>query len=235
MLTVGSLFSGIGGLDLGLERAGMRVIWQCESDPFCRRVLVRHWPDITCYDDVRNVGDDTPRADLICGGFPCQPFSQAGARAVENDARYLWPEFARIIRVLQPRFVLLENVAGLLERGFGAVLGDLAACGYDAEWTSLPAAAFGAPQRRWRVFVVAYPHCNKLDECHRELQVFGKSPLWDYADGLALAQHRASEAAARVCGMDDGVPDRTHRNRALGNAVVPQVAEWIGRRILEAL
>lgn len=162
MLTVGSLFSGIGGLELGLERAGMQVIWQVEKDPYCLKVLARHWPNVERYEDVKEVGrHNLQPVDLICGGFPCQDVSLAGKRAgLQGERTTLWREFARIIRELRPRWVLAENVPGLLssDKGmfFGQVLRDLAACGYDAEWQVLPAAAFGAPHKRDRVFIVAY-------------------------------------------------------------------------------
>ena len=108
-MKVGSLFSGIGGIDLGLERAGMEVRWQCEIDPYCRKVLKKHWPDIPCYDDVRNLPDDIEPVDLICGGYPCQPFSLAGARRGGDDPRHLWPAFASTLRLLRPEWALLEN------------------------------------------------------------------------------------------------------------------------------
>jgi DNA (cytosine-5)-methyltransferase 1 len=138
MLTFGSLFAGIGGFDLGLERAGLVCQWQVEIDPFCRKVLEKHWPQVKRYDDVRTVGAGTLEAvDLVCGGFPCQPHSLAGRRQGSADERDLWPEFARVIRELGPRWVLAENVPGLLSidagRVFGNILQDLAACGYDTE------------------------------------------------------------------------------------------------------
>jgi DNA (cytosine-5)-methyltransferase 1 len=157
-LTVGSLFSGIGGLDLGLERAGMHVIWQSEIDPYASSVLAKHWPDVPNLGDITKVDWDGIEApDLVCGGFPCQPVSEAGRRLAQDDERWLWPELARCVRHLRPRYVLVENVPGLLVRGMGDVLGDLADLGYDAEWESIPAAAVGAPHLRWRVFIVAYP------------------------------------------------------------------------------
>lgn len=156
----GSLFTGIGGLDLGLERAGMSCAFQAERDPHCLKVLARHWPNVPRFTDVREVTHAAGPVELVAGGFPCQPHSIAGKRQASADDRDLWPEFARIIRELEPKWVLAENVPGLLssERGrfFGTVLRDLATLGYDAEWESLPAAAFGAPHLRWRVFLVAY-------------------------------------------------------------------------------
>ena len=104
-----SLFSGIGGIDLGLERAGMRVVWQCESDPFCQRVLRKHWPDMPLHDDIRTFVAPE-RVDLLAGGFPCQPVSLVGFRRGVSDERWLWPEFLRVIRLVRPRYVFLENV-----------------------------------------------------------------------------------------------------------------------------
>jgi DNA (cytosine-5)-methyltransferase 1 len=156
-VNVGSLFSGIGGLDLGLERAGMNVVWQSEIDPYACRVLAKHWPHVPNLGDVTTIDWSTvERPDLICGGYPCQPFSLAGVRRGEDDPRHLWPHFRDAIRHLRPRFALLENVPGHLSLGFGRVLGDLAELGYDCEWDCIPAAAVGAPHLRYRVFVVAY-------------------------------------------------------------------------------
>jgi len=155
-LTGGSLFSGIGGLDKGLEQAGVCIQWQCESDEFSRRVLAKHWPDVPCYLDVKEIDHDTPKVDILFGGFPCQPVSTAGRRKVRDDPRWLWPEFARAIAVLRPRYVFVENVAGLRTAGMGFVLASLATLGYDAEWDGISAAGVGAPHLRERVFIVAY-------------------------------------------------------------------------------
>lgn len=160
-MRIGSLFSGIGGLELGLESAtGGRVLWQVERDAFCRSVLAKHWPDATRFDDVCTVGAGLAPVDLICGGFPCQPASVAGKRKGMADDRWLWPEFARVVRVVGPRFVMLENVAGLLSldggRAWGSVLGDLAALGFDAAWDVFRASDVGAPHRRERLFCLAY-------------------------------------------------------------------------------
>jgi DNA (cytosine-5)-methyltransferase 1 len=160
MLTIGSLFSGIGGLELGLEMAGLGpTIWQVEHDEFCGRVLASHWPDADrSVTDVREAGrHNLEPVDLICGGFPCQDISYAGKGAGLDGARSgLWFEYLRIVRELQPRFVVVENVAALATRGLDVVLGSLAESGYDAIWTSLRASDVGAPHRRDRLFVVAY-------------------------------------------------------------------------------
>jgi len=185
--TVGSLFSGIGGFDLGLERAGFEIRWQVEIDPYCLRVLERHWPDVKRYGDIREVDPhELERVTLLAGGFPCQPVSVAGKRLGQDDPRWLWPEFARFVRALRPSFVLVENVPGLLIRGMGDVLGDLAACGYDAEWQVLPDGAFGAPHLRERVFLVAYPpSCRNRAKQTLERQEVGdrEEPVGDGADG----------------------------------------------------
>lgn len=162
------LFSGIGGFSLGLERAGIETSCFCEVSPVCRHLLAHHWPETQIYDDVttltaeRLVADGTA-ADLLCGGFPCQDLSYAGKGAgLAGERSGLWFEIARLLRELRDlgrpvRFVVLENVSALLGRGLGTVLGDLAALGYDAEWDCIPASAVGAPHRRDRIWIVAYP------------------------------------------------------------------------------
>ena len=157
------LFSGIGGFSLGLERTGgFETVAFCEVDPFCRRVLAKHWPEVPCYDDVRSLGAwrlvaDGIAVDVICGGFPCQDISTAGRGAGINGERSgLWAEYARLVGELRPRYVIVENVAALLGRGLDRVLGDLAALGYDAEWHCIPASAVGAPHQRDRIWIVAH-------------------------------------------------------------------------------
>ncbi len=161
-LTIGSLFSGIGGLELGLERAGLGPVkWQAESDRFARAVLARRWPEVRRYEDVRDVDRDAARVDVVCGGFPCQDLSVAGGGAGLAGARSgLWTEILRVARVVGPRYLVLENVAALLVRGVGTVLGALAESGFDAAWDCVPAAAVGAPHRRDRILLVAWrvPH-----------------------------------------------------------------------------
>jgi len=163
-LRILSLFSGIGGLELGLERAGLgQVVQQVEINPWCRAVLRRHWPDIAQHDDIRTFQPVPGSADIVCGGFPCQDISNAGKGAgIEEGTRSgLWAEYVRVLRVVRPRLVVVENVGALLRRGMGRVLGDLAALGYDAEWDCVPAAALGAPHLRDRVFILAYPHGSR--------------------------------------------------------------------------
>jgi len=153
----GSLFAGIGGIDLGLERAGMECAWQVEIDDYCQRVLAKHWPEVERFGDVRKCGSHNLAAvDLIAGGFPCQPHSVAGKRRGAEDDRNLWPGFRRIIAELRPRYVLAENVPGIITTYIDTVLSDLESEGYACATFNLPAVAFDAPHRRERIFVVAY-------------------------------------------------------------------------------
>jgi DNA (cytosine-5)-methyltransferase 1 len=237
-LTVGSLCSGIGGLDLGLERAGMDVIWQAEVDPYASKVLAKHWPTIPNLGDITTTDwSSVDRPDLICAGYPCQPFSLNGDRRGADDPRHLWPIIATAIRHLAPRFVVLENVRGHISLGLDKVLGDLACLGFDAEWGVVPACAVGAPHRRDRVFVVAYsPSWGRHERPHRD----GTQAVDDTALPAPLGRSRGDEHRGRwapepgVGRVADGISHRVDRLRALGNAVVPQVAELIGRMIVEA-
>jgi DNA (cytosine-5)-methyltransferase 1 len=264
-MNVLDLFSGIGGFSLGLERAGMRTVAFCEIDPFCRRVLAKHWPAVPVYGDVRELtgarlvadadaqrrgwwtdNEGSPPAerdrhpaagiDLICGGFPCQPVSVAGKRAGHSDERWLWPEFFRLIGEVKPRWVVVENVPGLLSansgRLFGGILRDLASVGMSVEWHSIPASAVGAPHRRDRIWIVAYANGPRLEgwlgtslsECLGQCAAWPRDPSTHNGNG---------EPQSYVGRVAHGVPARVDRLRALGNAVVPQVVEIIGRAIME--
>ncbi len=231
------LFSGIGGFSLGLERAGMQTVAFCEIDPFCWRVLAKHWPEVPCYDDVRTLTADrleTDRitVDVICGGFPCQDISLAGIGAGINGERSgLWREYARLIGELRPRYVVVENVAALLIRGLDRVLGDLAALGYDAEWHCIPAAAVGAPHRRDRVWIIAH---SDTGYGRADNALFaGRHPfgIGDHSFSWSETWQARLQTISR---MDDGLSDRLDApcSRSLGNAVVPQIPEMIGRAIM---
>lgn len=168
MLKLLDLFSGIGGFSLGLERTGgFETVAFCEIDKFCQKVLRKHWPHVRQYTDVTKLTAaqltaDGITVDAICGGFPCQDISLAGGGAGmgEGTRSGLWSEYARLIGELRPRYVIVENVSALLSRGLDRVLGDLAKIGYDAEWHCIPAAAVGAPHRRDRIWIVAYPNAS---------------------------------------------------------------------------
>lgn len=229
-MNVLSLFSGIGGLELGLERAGMTVVGQVEIDEFCRRVLAKHWPEVPRHEDVRTAttwwtSEPRPPVDVLCGGFPCQDVSDAGRRAgIEGEQSGLWTHFAEVIRTVRPRYVIVENTPGLLARGMGRVVGDLAACGYDSEWDCIPAAAIGAPHLRARLWILAYSRGvrNQEDDAIQ--------PGWPQSR-VHLGWASEPDMGRLADGLPRGMAGRLLK--PLGNAVVPQVAEYIGRLILE--
>ncbi len=232
-MNVLDLFSGIGGFSLGLERAGMRTVAFCEIDPYCRAVLRKHWPTVVQFTDVRLLSRDVldvfgiPRVDVVCGGFPCQDISFAGKGAgLDGERSGLWREYHRIINEVRPRYAIIENVAALRSRGLDAVLGSLAAIGYDAEWHCIPASAVGAPHRRDRIWIVA------ANTHGARLPVGCQSQLLAQLPTIKRSDWRLTEPP--VCRADDGVPDRVDRIRALGNAVVPQIPEIIGRALMRA-
>lgn len=225
------LFSGIGGFSLGLERAGMQTVAFCEIEDFPRRVLAKHWPEVPVYDDVRElsaarlVRDGIGPVDLICGGFPCQDISLAGRMSgLGGEKSGLWSEYLRLIEEVAPGFVIIENSPVLRSRGLDQMLGELAALGYDAEWHCIPANAVGAPHRRDRVWVIAYP--AGFGDGLPEGQVCSGRDLAQYGDWWA--------GEPPICRVDDGTPGRVDRLAALGNAVVRQIPEMIGRAIMEA-
>ena len=231
-----SLCAGIGGFDLGFERSGMRCVGQVEIDHYCRRVLSKHWPDVWKHDDVLTLSAEMVRenrgdVDLICAGFPCQDLSVAGKQAGLHDGKQssIFFDIMRVVRMVRPRYVCLENVPALLSRPewMGAVLGELAESGYDAWWDCVPAQAVGAPHVRDRVFIVA--------DADRERGRCGKARRQDAENarkspGCSFARHWFAEPdVGRVA---HGVPKRLDRLRGLGNAIVPQVAEYIGMMIV---
>ena len=257
-LKVLDLFSGIrlGGFSLGLERTGgFKTVAFCEIEPFPRRVLAKHWPEVPQYDDVRTLTADVlardgiTEIDVITGGFPCQDLSTAGRQAGmgEGTRSGLWSEIVRLIGELRPRYVIVENVANLLsgpseKRGawFGRVLGDLAECGYDAEWENIPASALGAPHRRERVWLIAYPTgVRRAEVALYDIARNGKTQneWWTSINAGPLVGNgdwQDWEKQSGVCLVGDGFPAGAHACRAAGNAVVPQIPELIGRAILEA-
>jgi DNA (cytosine-5)-methyltransferase 1 len=158
MATHGSLFSGIGGIDLGFEWAGIDTLWQVEIDPYCRNLLEMRFPNAARYEDVNKVGSHNLQpVDIISGGFPCQDISYAGKGAgIDGSRSGLWSQLHRVIGELRPRFALIENVPALLKRGLDRVLSDLADIGYDAEWQIVGADDVGAPHKRKRIWIVAY-------------------------------------------------------------------------------
>jgi DNA (cytosine-5)-methyltransferase 1 len=299
MMTFGSLFAGIGGFDLGLERAGMECRWQVEIDDYATSVLTKHWPEVTRWGDVRTfpVGDPADwRVDLICAGVPCQPVSHAGKQKGASDERWVWGEALRVVADLCPRFFVAENPIGLLNhdggRTFHGILRAFASVGYLCEWHVISASAVGAPHRRERVWLVCFrnriggeadssrsdsdclgPHRARIDinrEAqlrHQQVGVAGQMGA-DVADTNSrrrqrqrLPQHSDQQGSSgniaygcsswgrwarpdqcrrqwatepAVGRVAHGVPNRVDRLRCLGNAVVPQVAEVIGRAIMQS-
>ena len=317
-LTIGSLFSGIGGLELGLERAGHGpVVWQCEIDAYCRKVLTRHWPGVPRYYDVRTA--TPPAADIICGGFPCQDISAANphGKGLKGDRSGLWFAMLRVIKLVRPRFVVVENSPRLVRRGLDIVAGGLRDLGYRVEATRIRASHVRAPHRRERCLVVAYADSEQLRQqsgrqCRqdwegptlsvlageevanadgsgqpqqgRPVTDFGRrpqdggGPLADTAGPRRTSRGRLRPPRPSTVGTStwspestlgggaDGLPRRldchrwpaglgpeqhpwepprtvaprslpcrTARVKALGNAVVPQVAEIVGHRIWDHL
>lgn len=254
------LFSGIGGFAYAAQ-----TVWGneyenvgfCDNNKFCQQVLKKHWPNATIYGDIRNLKLSIGSADLVTGGFPCQPFSNAGKREGKQDNRYLWPEMLRIIREVRPTWVVGENVAGLIGMAeFEIVCSDLETEGYEVQPFIIPACAVGAPHRRDRVWIVAHADNNSepaitINENTRQRELVKNVPntnstdvqrgfsikesngitigtipvpeLWETSEGL-LPQ-------TVLCRTDEGIPDRVDRTKALGNAIVSQVAIEIFRAI----
>jgi DNA (cytosine-5)-methyltransferase 1 len=288
MIRVGSLFAGIGGFELGIERAipNAHTIWQVEQNTFCQSILRKHWPNATIYDDVRTVGaHNLQPIDILIGGFPCQDISTAGnQRGIKNGTRSgLWWEMHRIIVELRPRIVIMENVSNILRLGGADVVGSLANIGYGCEWSVISARQFGAPHQRKRWFCVAYPdgirsdktkhrritstvgtrahihagalqgkktckttatneftntnmpRCKKRDEPIM-LEKSGGSRSGDRKiGGVHIKNYWQQEKdPPRLCNVDDGISDRLAKLKALGNAIVPQCSEYIGKLVLQS-
>ena len=234
MLRMGSLFSGIGGLELGLERAfkgQLQTAWQVEKESFCRSVLERHWSNAKRYDDVRTVGaHNLEPVDILCGGFPCQDISIAGKGKGLNGKRSgLWWEFHRIINELRPSVVVMENVPAITIRGLSAVVGSIAQIGYDCHWTIISAKQCGAPHLRRRWFCVAYPNSTRT-----QVQAKGEQSSKQMSGSKSKTYWERFPTQSPVCRRDDGIPNRVDRLKSLGNAVVPQCAEWVGQQIIKS-
>lgn len=232
-----SLFAGIGGLDLGLERAGVTCVGQVEIDPYCQQILAKHWPHVPRHDDVTTAaqwwlnGEDRPHVDVVFGGFPCQPSSQVGLKLAQADERWMWPEFAAVIAAVRPAYVLAENVPGLRTRGLDIVLADLDRLGYVARAGLASACSVGAPHTRERVFTLAHAAGQGRGTGRHD----GGGPR---ATGDA-DHERAQPARGAWWAVEPGVgrvaygiPTRVDQCRTLGNAVVPHVAEWMGRLLM---
>tara|TARA_R100000149_G_C5868561_1_gene132863 strand:- start:233 stop:1159 length:927 start_codon:yes stop_codon:yes gene_type:complete len=282
-ITIGSLFSGIGGFELGLERAipNSKTIWQCEQNKFAQKVLKKHWPDVPIYDDIKEIKHGTiDIVDIICGGFPCQDISQAGkGKGIANgDRSGLWFEMLRIIDMVRPRIAIAENVTAITQKGRGMdiVISSLSQIGYDVEWIDVRASDEGAPHKRERIFFVAYSNGERSNKTYdgwigkvnrKGNQIFkgrsSKQKKTTNTDGendrrRAKPSKRVEKKDGSWCGsgenrglqpknywqetpiepalcrVDDGISNRVDRLTCLGNAIVPQCSETIGRYIMKS-
>jgi len=273
------LFSGIGGFSLGLERAGMETVAFCENDKFCQKVLAKHWPNVPVHNNIEELDGREYKGtvDLVCGGFPCQPFSVAGQQRGKEDDRALWPEMLRVIREVEPAWIIGENVPGIINMELDNVLSDLEGAGYSCQTFVIPACAVDAKHRRDRVWIIAshtifnskpdgsqyeaersgqlYVADAEIKRIQRQRSSGKQEPHTHGRQELSVRESQRPEPAVRKAqprmgGMVDGVsrwmdepegiprvigkvPDRVHRLKALGNAVVPQVVEVLGRMVMK--
>jgi len=238
--TMGSLFAGIGGFDLGFTRAGFDVTWEVEIDPYCQKVLAKNFPEAERFGDIRECGSHNLKpVDVICGGFPCQDISNAGRKAgIDGKRSGLWAEMLRIVCELRPKLVLIENVSALVAFGLERVLCDLAANGFDAEWEVISAAAVGAGHLRERIWILAYPMCEG-QQGHipwEGVLESNKSPFAKHSNAGFDHWKGLEDFAAglpEIDGLSVGLVRRCVQG--LGNAVVPQIPEMIATRIKQAL
>lgn len=238
------LFSGIGGFSLGLERAGMETVAFCEMDAAARAVLKKHWPDVPCYMDVRELtkqrleADGISSPDVICGGFPCQDISLAGRGAgLAGERSGLWWEFHRLIEELGPKAVLAENVSVLRSRGLDEVLRSLDALGYDAEWHCIPASHVGAPHQRDRIWIIAYARSAGLQGpliVGDSVPLSTRTSLAQLGD-LSVSVGSSWPSHSEYLRVGDGVSRGMDRLKQCGNAVVPLIPELIGKALMEAV
>lgn len=242
----GSLFAGIGGFDLGFERAGMKCKWQVEINEYASKILAKHWPKVHRETDICGVGKhNLKRVDVICGGFPCQDISFAGLGAGLAGARSgLFFEAVRVVCELRPKIVVLENVAALLSRGMAEVLGCMAEIGYDAEWYCFPAGGLGAPHIRDRMFIIlqAVPdevsHLDSYELAPIHPNHEHKWARWRKWKSGVNEEARGVSSWSTEPGVERvvyGLPNRVDRIRGLGNSVVPQVAEFIGEIVMDRM
>jgi DNA (cytosine-5)-methyltransferase 1 len=245
-LTHGSLFAGIGGFDLGFERAGFKTVWQVEIDEYCRRVLERHFPKARRFGDVKECSGHRPKplccikpchlehVDVVTGGFPCQDISFAGSgRGLDGERSGLWAEYFRIVRELRPAVLVVENVAALLQRGIERVLGDLASIRYDAEWSVVSGCSLGSTHMRRRLFIVAY--ADRIDGRPRVRHTVAPT-FWPLQEIDSFSSARTGWKARLANPSElyrdaDGIPFGLERNRAIGNSVMPAQSQWIAERI----
>lgn len=242
-LKILDLFSGIGGFSLGLESTGhFETAAFCEIEPYCQKVLKKHWPDVPIFDDIRKLkGKDIGAIDIITGGYPCQPFSVAGKQKAEQDPRHLWPEYFRLIKELRPTWVIGENVSGHIKLGLDSVLEDLASEGYSTRTFSISASSIGANHKRERVWTVANTNeervfSSKIARDNGKDKQKSNDELirrCSTAFGRKVLQGNWS-VEPRVGRVAHGIPKRLDRLKTLGNSVVPHIPYYIGQAIVES-
>ena len=247
-LKILDLFSGIGGFSLGLESTGhFETAAFCEIEPYCQKVLKKHWPDVPIFDDIRKLkGKDIGAIDIITGGYPCQPFSVAGKQKAEQDPRHLWPEYFRLIQELRPTWVIGENVSGHIKLGLDSVLEDLASEGYSTRTFSISASSIGANHKRERIWTVAYTNSIRWNEIEDENGNTFKSSSQETKFTTRQLKRKSSEGRQegmggkwwefepRVGRVAHGIPKRVDRLKTLGNSVVPHIPYYIGQAIVES-
>jgi len=234
-------FSGIGGFSFAAERivGGFKTVQFVEWEPYCQRILNQHWPDVPIHGDIQTFNPDPFSADVICGGFPCQDISLAGRQAgIKQGTRSgLFYELIRIICLVRPKYVVLENVAAIVANGLDVVLGELAKAGFDCEWSCIRASDLGACHRRDRWWLVAYSNGSGPQGLgrERELSQAGgkKSPCWNSRHSMLNPMWRSYLSQPLLFRGDDGLSNRVDRIRSLGNSVVPQVAAIPLQRVLD--
>lgn len=271
LIEIGSLFSGIGGLELGFKREGFTTKWFVEKDKYCQAVLNKNFPGIPIYEDITKVSwNELPKVDILIGGFPCQDISQAGKGVgISGERSGLWNYFKEAIRVLRPKYAVIENVPMLSNRGLNVVLANLAEAGYDAEWFIISAKSIGAPHKRERIFIIAYPCIQRQfhlrfpinsSETWKQTQseITSKFVTYNWNERIQGFRQESlqgkqgfswCENVRRVedfkgrqdipeplfYGSRDGIPYWVDRIKSCGNAVVPQVAQFIARVIKESV
>ncbi len=230
------LFSGIGGFSLGLERTGkFRTEAFCEINPYCRKILHKHWPEVPVYEDITTARFEES-VDLVTAGFPCQDISFAGKGAGLSAPRSgLYWNVLRTLCMVGRKRLLLENVAGLLVRGLCTVLGSLAQIGYDTQWHCIPASAVGAPHRRDRIWIAADPDSIRPQRIKRQ-NVTEENGLLEGLPALLRSRKRQWNELPTpgICRSNDGIPNRSHRLKALGNTIVPDIPELLGHAVFPA-
>ena len=244
------LFSGIGGFALAAGWAGFETIGFCDNEPYAQAVLKKHWPNVPIHGDIKTLDGTAYRGvTLLTGGFPCQPYSSSGKQRGKDDDRHLWPEMLRVIQQAKPSWVIGENVAGIINMELEQVCIDLEACSYEVEPIIIPACGVDAPHRRNRVWIiaggggdVADPLCfrnerlwKQMDNTCETLEGRKNTKIYGIPSFERDPANEQSDSQSFVGRVANGIPNRTHRLKGLGNAIVPQVAYQIIKGIRDLL